>query len=149
MNRFKVSILAATGLLILAFVLTAIGPKRVMAALGFTPVREVNSPGRQPFAVRLVVQSNSTFTVPAGKRLVITTVSAATVGTDTFIGINTAVNGVTSDLFIPYTSKGGDSFVNLAGEALAHADPGTTITVSQFGPDVAIAAVHGYYVDVP
>ena len=49
MPRFKYSLLAAVGILILAFVLTVIGPKRVMAALGFTPVRNVDNPDRAPF----------------------------------------------------------------------------------------------------
>ena len=82
MNRFKYSILAAAGILILALVLTAIGPKRVMAALGYTPVRDVDNVGRQPFTIDVAVPSDDSrsFTVPAGKRLVITTLGAATSG---------------------------------------------------------------------
>ena len=50
MKRLQYSLLAAAGILILAFVLTAVGPKRVMAALGFTPVRDVDQAARQPFS---------------------------------------------------------------------------------------------------
>ncbi len=78
MQRFKYSMLAAAGLLILAFVLTAIGPKRVMAALGYTPVRDVDNAGRHPFQFEFVHifgdgQSSSVrnLLIPRGKRLVI------------------------------------------------------------------------------
>src|SRR5205823_4966094 len=49
MPRFKYSLLAAAGILILALVMTALGPKRVMAALGYTPVRDVDNPARATF----------------------------------------------------------------------------------------------------
>ena len=81
MQRFKYSILAAAGILVLSSVLIAIGPKRVMAALGYTPVRDVDR--RQPYqAGAFAFPPAGTFggsvtlpAVPAGKRLVIEYVS--------------------------------------------------------------------------
>ena len=153
MQRFKYSLLAAAGILVLAFVLTAIGPRRVMAALGYTPVREVNAPGRQPFATLLSPNGNGgqeTFTVPAGKRLVVTTFSATTNNTTgDYIRLNTTVNRNDSLIFMPFTTRGDQACANLTGEAIAYADPGTTVIVVNFGASVALATVVGYYVDVP
>ena len=153
MQRFKYSILAAVGILVLSSVLIAVGPKRVMAALGYTPVRDVDNPGRQPFATVIFPNGNggtATFTVPAGKRLVLTTFSAtmpSATGND--LRLNTTVNGIDTLVVMPYTTRGSISYANLTGEALAHADPGTTVTLYNFGASVALATIHGYYVDVP
>lgn len=79
MRRFKASLLAACGLLILAAVRGAIGPKRALAALGFTPVRDVDGAARQPFTVEGVVNGFffKAFSGPGtNKRLMITAVTA-------------------------------------------------------------------------
>jgi hypothetical protein len=75
MNRFKYSLLAAAGILTLAFILTAIGPKRVMAALGYTPVRDIDVYARQPVLVALSSNGSVFYDVPAKKRLVIEFIS--------------------------------------------------------------------------
>lgn len=75
MKRFKYSLCAAAGILILALVLSAVGPHRVMAALGYTPVRDVDFAARQPVLVTLFSPGGSfgwnSYTIPANKRLVI------------------------------------------------------------------------------
>src|SRR5205823_2965051 len=73
----KYSLLATAGVLILTFVLTAIGPKRVLAALGYTPVRDVDK--RQPYQASVqtdlpagtLTRGFDVPAVPSGKRLVI------------------------------------------------------------------------------
>jgi hypothetical protein len=144
MQRLQYSLLAAAGILILAFTLNLIGPKRVMAALGYTPVREVNAPGRQPFAAQGFPFFN--FAVPANKRLVITGVFGFATGTTAErVQVDTFTGGVVTSFFVPYTTRGSSSFANLAGEALACAEPGTAVNVNGQG----LVTIHGYFVDVP
>ena len=124
MNRFKYSLLAAAGILVLAFVLTAIGPKRVMAALGYTPVRDVDQPARQPFGINRSVTvaggtfaAGTSFAVPAGKRLVIEQVAIAgnvdVQGQFAQENIAALVNGVSVEYPLPIMSQGGSFEANV------------------------------------
>jgi hypothetical protein len=156
MQRLQYSLLAAAGILILAFVLNLVGPKRVMAALGYTPIREVNAPGRQPFSIRLDVPTmgaipGGTFPVPANKRLVITYIDSTAVGDAAVrLVVNSSVNGLDSGISIPFsTARGG--LASLNQQVMGFADPGTTVSVFYISTaaDQARVNLHGYYVDVP
>jgi hypothetical protein len=69
--------MVAVGLLLLGGMMS-FGPDRVLAAIGFTPVRDVTNPALQPFHQGLLLSTpngllgaKGSFTVPVGKRLVI------------------------------------------------------------------------------
>ena len=162
MQRLKLSLLAAAGILVLVFELSVIGPKRVMAVLGYTPVRDVNAPGRQPFSYRASISAGGSvgsFVVPAGKRLVMEYVDAF-VSPLTKLGdalsIRSTVNGQPSELLVPFltsTTSGPGPFFNhyAVQHIVGNADPGTTVTVTFFTwtADSATVNIHGYYLDVP
>ena len=154
MQRFKYSILAAVGILVLSSVLIAIGPKRVMAALGYTPVRDVDGPARQPFSIQPDVTAGTAFnyTVPNNKRLVVTYVDSGEAGSTALdVELVTTVNGQPSETIVPYgTVVAGFHYANQ--EVTAYADPGTTMRVyyaTTGGTPTARINVHGYFVDVP
>ena len=158
MQRFKYSILAAAGILVLSGVLIAIGPTRVMAALGYTPVRDVDNPGRQPFSINLSIPAAGvppTFPVPAGKRLVITHVDAICFDTmpDT-IAIRSTVNAGFSEIGLGFSkidAPAGFTHYRANEQVMGFADPGTSVAVLffAFGNGSARVNIHGYYVDVP
>lgn len=50
---------------------------------------------------------------------------------------------------IPYTTRANNSYVSVAGEALAYGHPGVSVTVVNDGPDLATVTIIGYLVDVP
>lgn len=152
MSKLKTSLLAALGLLILATTISLIRPERALAALGFTPVRDVDNPGRQPFSKQLLISRDNpaTFAIPTGKRLIITYVDAWTVdsGNASGIQIDSIVNPEYSQIFVPFTTER-NSYVYLSQQVMGFADPGTEATVSvgtEFGVNVNI---HGYYINVP
>lgn len=157
MKHFNYSLLAAAGILVLAFVLTAAGPKRVMAALGYTPVRDIDNPGRQPFAAGLLMsgEGGTYFVAPPGKRVVITDVSAMAVGAaNDYLEIQTDVTVTgnpsrTTYFDIPYSTRGTRSFANANGVALAQADPNSFVAIYNHGPSNGQVNIHGYLVDVP
>jgi hypothetical protein len=146
MTRFKYSIAAAGGILVLAFVLTAIGPKRVMAALGYTPVREVENPAIKPYGSGIGFTVTSGITtqvnlpaVPAGKRLVIehvTSTASVPNGQTGFFFIDAVSGGVGVSLVIPTNQQFADtvfpgSDLIVTGQAVRiYADPGTTPSIS-------------------
>ncbi len=169
MQRFKYSMLAAAGLLILALVLTAIGPKRVMAALGYTPVRDVDNPASNPHGDGIADTITSGITtqvffraVPAGKRFVIEHVTAtASVpnGQTGFIFIDTRSGGINVRLVIPVNQQFADSVfpgsdLLVTGQAVRfYADPGTFPSISfrrssSSGSASFQAFISGYYVNL-
>jgi hypothetical protein len=146
MKRLRYSLYATAGIVMLALVLSAIGPKRVMAALGYTPVRDVDNPAGNPhsdgigftFASGITTTVNLT-PVPAGKRLVIEYVSVtASVpsGQTGFFFIDSRAGGVLAVHSIPATQKFADTAfagtdLIVTGQSLRlYADPGTTPTIS-------------------
>lgn len=169
MNRFKYSLYAAAGILVLASVITAVSPQRVMAALGFTPVRDVDQPARQPrqdgfgFAIANGITTQvSLSAVPAGKRLVIESFSAdASVpsGQTGFFFITTTAGGVSAIHTVPVVQAfadaafpGSDALVT-AQSIRIYADPGTTPSVSfrrssSAGGAFCSAFISGYFVDL-
>jgi hypothetical protein len=157
MKRLQTSLFAAAGILILALVLTAIGPKQVMAAIGFTPVRDVDNPGRQPFSINLTVSQgmSSTFPIPAGKRLVITHVDAFTDNLPDTIAIRSTVNGGFSEIGVGFSridTPAGFVHYRANEQVMGFADPGTSVSVSYFTFSFGVSArvnIHGYFVDVP
>jgi len=157
MKRFQSSLFAAAGLLILAFVLTAIGPKRVMAALGFTPVRDVDGPGRQPFAVRAnavsgaIPVSTADIAVPAGKRLIITAISAEIEDFNPgYFILFTSIGGHVTNTWVPFSGGPGVFIANLNGYDIAEADAGATaVHIAASTSQRFEVNVHGYLVDVP
>lgn len=169
MQRFKVSLLAAAGLLVLAFVLNAIGPKRALAALGFTPVRDVTNPALDPhtegdgFVIANTVTTDANLsTVPAGKRLVIEQLFAnasVPAGQTGFFFIRATANGSIGVFSIPVQQTFADSVVGgtlltTAQPVRIYADPGTVPEVSfRRSSDSGGASysfwISGHYVNVP
>jgi hypothetical protein len=123
-----------------------------MAALGYTPVRDVDRPGRQPFEIQIISSGGpgDGFTVPAGKRLVITSIISNGPTTQTYVGVQTEVGGSQIPYYLPTLVRGNSAFASQAGEALAYADPGTGVgiyTDAQVG--VTAVTITGYFVNVP
>jgi hypothetical protein len=165
LKRLQYSLLAAVGVLILALVLTAVGPQRVMAALGYTPVRDVDNPGLQPFQQTVVYSggngnsATSTLTVPAGKRLVVEHVSGVSFGPNPAtitLGANAAGSEpviflTVHDFFAPtvFASYHGDADVRF------YAEPGSVIGVNAYRDSTSATAffgrltVIGHLVSVP
>lgn len=157
MQRFKISMLTAAGILVLAFVLTAIGPKQVMAALGYTPVRDVNCPGRQPFAMLVIAAPNeipvstANVAVPVGKRLVITSISAEIEQSNPgYFTMSTLIGGNYTTTWVPFSAGTGVYIANMNGYDIAQADAGTAaIHIGANTSQHFEVNIHGYLVDVP
>jgi hypothetical protein len=159
MQRLQYSLLAAAGLLILAGVLTLIGPKRVMAALGYTPVRDVDQPARQPFQIAVSVSGSSnfgvnSFVVPTGKRLVIEYISIAMFnnGSGNVI-IGPAPLSSLPSIAIPFRDPGIRGVYTGGKEVRFYGEPGQTLgvrvdfdTFGLFGGEVTIV---GHLVSLP
>ena len=161
MPRFKYSLLAAVGLLLLVSVISLIGPKRALAALGYTPVRDVDGPARQPFSIQFDFEASATtgttvdtkgFNVPSNKRLVITYVSANSHGGE-FLDIQSNVNGQFTFIDVPFTASSPllPDFLVASQQVMGFADPGTLVQVQTgMAPNgSAHVDVYGYLVDVP
>jgi hypothetical protein len=126
-----------------------------MAVLGYTPVRDMDNPGRQPFSVQVNAargQLTTILNVPAHKRLIITYVDAFSLAaTVSDIDVFSTVNGNASRLFVPFTATPfpGEHFASQ--QILGFADAGTPVSVEYFGSagSTADVDIHGYFVDVP
>jgi hypothetical protein len=107
------------------------------------PIRDVENPARQPFQreLQITVPAGSngvaqTFTVPAGKRLVIEFVAASLglfPGQKGILLITTTVGGSIASYDLPLTDQG-VGFTGFAGFRTSqmvriYADPGSTVTV--------------------
>ena len=165
MSRFKYYLWAAAGLLLLVGTLSVIGPKRALAVLGYTPVRDVDNPGRHPFQIRMFPIGNgnasTNFTVPAGKRLVIEDISvfvSIAPGSTPEVTVLTSVGGAEAFHFVPAAFAGalfsGDDSYD--GHALArfYADPGSTVRADVHSNPGAASiqadmSVSGYLIDLP
>lgn len=159
MTKFKASVLAVMGLLLVTIVISLIGPERALAAIGFTPVRDVDNPGRQPFSAHLDFGANfpnpARFNVPSRKRLVITYVDARAedaVLADA-IEIRSTVNGQTSSLLPPFATERATA-IYLAQPVMGFADPETEVSVTYLVAGIsnrpgASVNIHGYYNDIP
>ena len=151
MPRLKYSLLAVAGIVLLAVVLSVIGPKRALAALGYTPIRDVDNPARNPFQIStgnvFVLNRNNSGNldaVPAGSRLVIEQVSVtASVpsGQSGFFSISTTAGGNGESFVIPTTQRffdGSGTDILVATQSLRlYADPGTTPQVNFFRSSTA------------
>lgn len=171
--------LIALGLGIFVAALSTIPSRPVSGAQGPDPVivtntplfmRDVDNPARQPFQMGFPFTMNSgtqqvfqSFTVPAGKRLVIEYVSMGSgsvpVGQHLFIIITTTVGAVGAFHFVAVTPQGSIPPPNAADTFVAsqpmrvYADPGTTVTIQMqrdsadgaCGPNLTVS---GYLVDV-
>ena len=158
MHRFKVSLLAAAGVLVLAFVLNVVGPKRVMAALGYTPVRDITNPALQP--VQFFLSERFPYSVPMGKRLVIEHASAdifePTGSFMSSLAINTNLAGQAGLHFLPKTFMAsyatGEEWA-VAQPLRLYADPGTQVRAALIGTNVnqisVFLEISGYLVDIP
>ncbi len=132
------------------------------------PVRDVDNPARQPFQWPFVwsvapgsFDEFSPFvTVPAGKRLVIETISVqatADVVSHIRIRIQTTADGQLSGHFIDVANRGGAAgLTNFHGTHAVriYADPGSSVRFGAGRNDssgfVSVeAAISGYFVDVP
>jgi hypothetical protein len=124
---------------------------------GTSIVSDTDNIARQPFATRAYpsAASAATFTVPAGKRLVITDVAAFSYGSTTVedVALYTTVAGLGAARTIPFTVNN-QGMVYADASIMDFADPGTTVTVAiddANGSDNAGMNVdmHGYYVNLP
>jgi len=170
MNRLKYSLFAATGVLVLAFILTIVGPKRVMATLGFTPVRDVDQPARQPFATTELFSFSDVgithlVTVPPNKRLVIEAVSyrgsvLSGQRLQVFFEVTTGGNTVIDYLVPTFVSSFKDlglvrDLFSDAHPTRLYADPGTDVVclAERFGTTSGngkvSASITGHFVDLP
>ncbi len=132
------------------------------------PIRDVDNPARQPFqwpfawfvAPGLAGEFSPSITVPAGKCLVIETVSAqavADVSTFMRLRILTTANGQLVAHFIDVENRGtAGGLINFHGTHAVriYADPGTTVRFGAGRGDTSgyvdvNAAISGYFVDVP
>ncbi|MCC6728679.1 MAG: hypothetical protein IT208_04995 [Chthonomonadales bacterium] len=143
MRRLKLSLLAAVGLLALAGAISAVGPKRVMAIAGYTPVRSIDEPAlnpRQQLTPYTVANSITTDVslapVPASVRRRVIEHFSATAGVPSgqsgFFFITTTANASTAVHVVPVTQRfadaafpGSDTLV-ASEETRLYADPGTT-----------------------
>jgi hypothetical protein len=170
LKRLQYSLLAAAGVLILALVLTAVGPKRVMAALGYTPVRDVDNAARHAFAAQVKVSIGpnvqggfESIVVPPNKRLVIETVTARGPmpgGQSAAFDLLVWTDGFPHEFFVPTryvgTNMGGIQGDHYYGsEAVRiYADGGSEVravfTRSGFtGSASADISISGHLVDLP
>ena len=132
------------------------------------PTRDVDNPARQPFQwpfvwfvpPGLASEFSPSVTVPAGKCLVIETVSAqavADVSTFMRLRILTTANGQLVGHFIDVENRGTAGGLNNFHGTHAvriYADPGTTVRFGAGRGDTSgyvdvNAAISGYFVDVP
>jgi hypothetical protein len=134
--------------------------------------RDVDNPALQPFQNSQVISTpagllggDGTFTVPAGKRLVIEFLSfqgswpAGQATTRLFIGVcNSGGGQCQTEFFLPAISQGpdfgGNSLFAASSPMRLYADPGTDVTVSvrrnaTAGTGLAVVAISGYLVDLP
>jgi hypothetical protein len=166
MQRFKVHILAALGLLIVAGTIMALSQKQVLAALGYTPVRDITNGALAPISHRFNIGfpagsvSTDEFTVPAGKRLVIESVSGAAFlspGTAVDFGLDVMTNGVYVRHYFPSQSIG--VFFSLerfqTSQAVRiYADPGSVIRSVVQKNNITVVgggdfAISGHFVALP
>lgn len=157
MNRLNPALVAAAGVLVLMAVLTAIGPKRVMAALGYTPVRDVDNPAIQPFQKELT--GIGSFTVPPGKRLVVDHVTGSLIfasgGGPEAVSLTTVANGVPASHWLHTSFVRSDplsDWYNVDVSGGIYADPNTSVPLgmTRVGTliDVRIT-VSGHLVNLP
>ena len=119
------------------------------------PVTNADSPAMQPFNVGfdevLAGFVPRTFTIPAGKRLVIANLQArAASGNAHALTIVSTVNGKFSVIEAPFSIiRNSDIWVNQ--QVLGFADPGSTVEVyyTSMAADSAVVSINGYFVDVP
>jgi hypothetical protein len=164
MFKFKCYLWAAAGLLMLVGVLSLISPKRALAAIGYTPVRDVDQPARQ--AVQLsggafsfgggTGSSALVYTVPSGKRLVIETVGCLIElppGQTGSMSILLTLNGQQTIYFLPATLIGNNGWAATQSVRL-YADSGTIVELtinrsSNSGDGSGSASFSGYLVNMP
>jgi hypothetical protein len=118
-------------------------------------IRDVNNPAEQPFAKRFYpsAASAATYTVPTGKRLVITDVAAFSYGSTTVedVAIYTTTAGVGGARVIPFTVNN-HGIVYATSAVSIVADAKSTVTIAIDDSDSTDHAgmnvdVHGYFVN--
>ena len=118
-----------------------------------------------PFSIRLDIVFSSgfgsgTFTVPAGRRLVIDYISAdagVAPGGNVLFDVATYLNGAEVESHPPMTSQGvilGQQVYAASAPVKIYADPGSTVTIAFLssaasGSGGAIVGVYGHLVTVP
>lgn len=118
-------------------------------------IRDVNNPAEQPFAKRFYpsAASAATYTVPAGKRLVITDVAAFSYGSTTVedVAVYATTAGVGGARLIPFTTNNhGIVYATSAVSIVADANSTVTVAIDDAnGSDSAgmNVDVHGYFVN--
>ena len=169
MQRFKYSLTAAAGILILAFVLNLIGPRRVMAALGYTPVRDVDNPLRNPYQVTISLTGNNTqsvrtsLVVPQGYRLRIEYVSATFRNNGPgIVSIGPMLGSPLPSVHVPFREPIGVPIRDLVGEISEYTggkqldfygEPGQEVQVRAFfervGPVIGEVTIVGHLLSLP
>jgi hypothetical protein len=127
------------------------------------PTVNVNKPAHTPFSKRFDVTFSSgsgsaTFTVPAGKLLVITYVSCdvgTTPGAHILVDLATYLNGAEVESHLPAYDQGvllGQEVFTESEKMTVYADPNSTVTIAFLDSDSAhsggsIVGIYGYLVD--
>jgi hypothetical protein len=121
------------------------------------PTRNVDNRAQNAFATRLYpnASADASFTVPAGKYLVIDSVSAFVYGSTTVVdlGVYTTTNGIGAGALMPFAiNNHGVNFASANFNLVA--DPGTTVTVLVDDTNYADSAgmnvdIRGYFVPAP
>ncbi|WP_347987789.1 hypothetical protein [Methylomonas sp. AM2-LC] len=162
MNKFNlINFIKATTLSIVAF---SFGTG---SAIGATPapkpVLVANSEDQNPFAIRLdmVINSgfsSSTFSVPAGQRLVIDYISAdagiSSTSKSVLFDVATIVGGHEVEAHLPMTTVGqllGQTVLAVSSPVKIFADPGSTVTIAILSDSTSgglIVGVFGHLVPV-
>jgi len=118
---------------------TAGGPIAVNVANTPLPTTDTTLAGRTPFSKRLDLTfvygyTRGTYVVPAGKRLVLTYVSAdasVAIGTNVLLGLSTVNDGAEVEAHLPTTAQGeylGKDVFATSAPMTVYADPGSTVT---------------------
>lgn len=156
-KRHYCYMLVGIGLFILGGMMSS-GPREALAAIGFTPVRDVDVAARKPFRINLGPGSGvaNKYQVPAGKRLVIEFISftarfpQGAVANFLLWEWHPELFGYTNYYYFPTTYQGTDSLGvdNYVGAQMTrlYYEPGTEVRIPVTDYSCAIS---GYLEPVP
>jgi hypothetical protein len=157
-----VSLIVGVGSMLLVRPSHSAGGAVPVQITGTASTSDVDNPARQPFAHRFDITmtngaSNGTFTVPAGKRLVITYISSdagVKPGAKVLLDLATIVNGAEVESHLPAIDQGvilGQEVYSSSDMMDVTADPGTTVTFAALDSDSTasgglIVGIYGYLI---
>ena len=127
--------------------------------------RDLDNPAHRAFSKRVDITftngyASGTIAVPAGKRLVITYISAnasVAVGAKVLFDVATTLNSQAVEAHLPMIVQGqifGEDALCSTNPIQLYADPGTNVTISALDTNSAdtgglIVGIYGYLIDLP